>query len=87
MQNKIILISITLILSLTHCTSYDFSRRVFQQGNLLPHSKIEKLRIGMTKEDTAILMGSSLLNPPFEQNRWGYAFSGVLEVEVLRYAI
>lgn len=75
MQNKIILISIVLILSLTHCTNYDFSRRVFQQGNLLPHSKIEKLRVGMSKEDTAILMGSSLLNPPFEKNRWDYAFS------------
>ena len=75
MQIKKILISIGLILSLTHCSSYDFSRRVVQQGNLLPQSKVEKLKPGMSKEDVAILMGSSLLNPPFEHDRWDYAFS------------
>jgi outer membrane protein assembly factor BamE len=75
MQIKNILISIGLILSLTHCSSYDFSRRVVQQGNLLPQSKVEKLKPGMSKEDVAILMGSSLLNPPFDHDRWDYAFS------------
>jgi outer membrane protein assembly factor BamE len=75
MQIKIILINILLALSLTHCASYDFSRRVIQQGNLLPQSKIERLKPGMSKEDVVILMGSSLLNPPFEENRWDYAFT------------
>lgn len=75
MQIKIILISAALILSLTHCASVDFSRRVKQQGNLLPQSKIMRLKPGMSKEDVAILMGSSLINPPFEQNRWDYAFT------------
>lgn len=75
MQIKIILISVLLLLSLTHCASYDFSRRVVQQGNLLPKSKVERLHVGMSKEDVAILMGSSLLNPPFEKNRWDYAFT------------
>ncbi len=75
MQIKIILISTALILSLTHCSSYDFSRRIVQQGNLLPHSKIERLKLGMSKNDVTILMGSSLLNPPFEHDRWDYAFT------------
>lgn len=75
MQIKIILISIALILSLTHCSSYDFSRRVVQQGNLLPQAKINKLKPGMSKNEVATLMGSSLLNPPFSQNRWDYAFT------------
>lgn len=75
MQIKIILISAALIFSLTHCTSYDLSRRVVQQGNLLSAEKLDRLKRGMSKNDVAILMGSSLLNPPFAQDRWDYAFT------------
>lgn len=75
MQIKIILISAALILSLTHCASYDFSRRVIQQGNLLSAAKIDRLKTGMSKNDVAILMGNSLLSPPFAEDRWDYAFT------------
>ena len=70
-----LLIGMALILSLTNCASYDFSRRVVQQGNLLPQEKIDRLKVGMTKKDTAILMGTSLLSPVFNTNRWDYAYS------------
>jgi outer membrane protein assembly factor BamE len=70
-----ILISIGLTLTLTHCVNYDFSRRVVQQGNLLPQSKIERLRVGMSKHDVAILMGTSLLSPIFNNERWDYAYT------------
>ena len=66
---------ITLVLTLTQCTSYDFARRVVQQGNLLPQNKVERLRVGMSKEDVAILMGTSLLSPTFNNDRWDYAYS------------
>ena len=75
MQIKIILISVALLLSLTHCSSYDFSRRVVQQGNLLPQAKIDSLKQGMSKNDVAMIMGSSLLNPPFALDRWDYVFT------------
>jgi outer membrane protein assembly factor BamE len=80
-----ILMSILLSFSLTHCVSYDFARRVRQQGNLLPQEKIDRLQIGMNKEDVAILMGTSLLTPTFNPNRWDYAYTvrrgnGPLEV-------
>lgn len=75
MQIKTILISFALLLSLTHCSSYDFARRVVQQGNLLPQAKIDRLKPGMSKNDVAMIMGSSLLNPPFELDRWDYAFT------------
>ena len=68
-------ISILLTFSLTQCVSYDFSRRVVQQGNLLPQAKIERLKMGMSKEDVAILMGTSLLSPVFVTNRWDYAYT------------
>lgn len=75
MQIRTILISITLAISLCHCSSYDFSRRIVQQGNLLPQTKIQRLKPGMSKEDVAILMGTSLLSPTFSNDRWDYAYT------------
>jgi len=64
-----------LVLSLTHCSSYDFSRRIVQQGNLLPEKKIKQLKPGMSKEEVAIFMGTSLLSPTFNNDRWDYAYT------------
>lgn len=75
MQIRIILILISITLSLTNCMSYDFSRRIVQQGNLLSKSKIERLKTGMSKEDVAILMGTSLLSPMVNNNRWDYTYT------------
>lgn len=74
---RIITLILTIIISLTltQCASYDFARRVRQQGNLLPQSKIQRLRVGMGKEDVAILMGSSLMSPTFNNDRWDYAYT------------
>ena len=88
MQIRSILMSIALTLSLTNCASYDFSRRLVQQGNLLPQSKIERLKIGMSKEDVTILMGNSMLSPMFNNDHWDYAYtlrkgSGPVEVHNL----
>ncbi|MCP0913856.1 MULTISPECIES: outer membrane protein assembly factor BamE [Legionella] len=75
MRIKTILISVAFVLTLPSCASYDFSRRAVQQGNLLPQSKIERLHVGMSKEDVAILMGTSLISPLFTQDRWDYAYT------------
>jgi len=75
MQFRNLLISITLILSLSNCASYDFSRRIVQQGNLLPAAKLERLKVGMSKDDAAILMGTSLMSPMFNNDRWDYAYT------------
>lgn len=65
----------TLFFSLTACASYDFSRRIVEQGNLLPQEKMERLHLGMSRQDAAILMGTSLLSPTFNNDRWDYAFT------------
>ena len=75
MKARFFLIPILLSLCLTQCLSYDLSRRNVQQGNLLPQTKIERLKKGMSKEAVAILMGSSLLSPTFNTNRWDYAYT------------
>jgi outer membrane protein assembly factor BamE len=69
-----LLIQGLLVFSLTSCT-YDLSRRVVQQGNLLPESKISRLNVGMSKSDVAMLMGNSLISPVFNDNRWDYAYT------------
>ena len=76
-QKKSHLIVITVLLTtlLANCATYDFSRRVTQQGNLLPQKQIAKLHTGMSKEDVAILMGTSLLSPTFNNERWDYAYT------------
>ena len=63
------------LLSLVCCTTYDFSRRIVQQGNLLAPKTVDKLTLGMSKQDVAILMGTSLLSPMFNNNRWDYAYT------------
>ncbi|MDF1678752.1 MAG: outer membrane protein assembly factor BamE [Legionellaceae bacterium] len=61
--------------SLTHCASYDFSKRIVQQGNLLPEEKVKQVKRGMTKNEVAVLMGTSLLSPTFNNDRWDYAYT------------
>jgi outer membrane protein assembly factor BamE len=75
MRFGIVFLAVTLTLTLTHCASYDFSRRHVQQGNLLPKNKIDRLRIGMSKHEVADLLGNSTLSPVFNNNRWDYAYT------------
>jgi len=84
---RILLILLSILL-LTDCASYDFARRIRHQGTLLPQEKIERLRVGMTRDDVAILMGTSLISPGFNTDRWDYAYTcrkgnGPLEVQTV----
>ncbi|MBA2648911.1 MAG: outer membrane protein assembly factor BamE [Legionella sp.] len=72
MRILILIITLFFSLGLTQCATYDFARRVRQQGNLIPEEKIARLKIGMSKDNVAILMGTSLLSPTFTNNRWDY---------------
>lgn len=74
MMRKNIIIMVCCIL-LSHCASIDFSRRLKQQGNLLPAHKIKRLQVGMSKRDVAAIMGTSLISPIFRKNRWDYVYT------------
>lgn len=73
MYIRFTLLVITCLLS--SCLSYDFSRRVVQQGNLLAPRSLQKVHLGMSKEDVAITLGTSLISPLFCQDRWDYAYT------------
>lgn len=45
-----------------------------QQGNILQQSTIDQLKLGMTKEQVRYLLGSCVLQPPFELNRQDYVY-------------
>jgi len=75
MKRILLCLPIFFILSLTNCATYDFSRRVVQQGNLLSPAVVSRLSIGMSKQDVAILLGTSLLSPLFNNDRWDYAYT------------
>lgn len=88
MRSSLVLILVFLGLSLSGC--YDYSRKFVQQGNLISAKKIQRLRLGMTKEDAAILMGTSLLSPTFDENRWDYAYTlrtGAANPKVISYSL
>lgn len=75
MRMIIFLLGIVMSVTLTQCTSFDPSRRPVQQGNLLPEAKIGRLKTGMSKENVAVLMGTSLLSPTFNNDRWDYTYT------------
>lgn len=75
MRIRIILILGSITLTLLGCTSYDYSRQFVQQGTLLSDRQLQRLRVGMSKEDVAILLGTSLISPTFQNNRWDYAYT------------
>ncbi len=75
MRIRIILILVSITLTTLGCTSYDYSREKVQQGNLISRTQLDRLRIGMSKEDVAILMGTSLISQVFQNNRWDYAYT------------
>lgn len=77
MKHSIRLFFIFIVLStlLTSCAGYDFSRKNVQQGNILSKARVDRLKIGMSKSDVAILMGTSAISPLFNNDRWDYAYT------------
>ncbi len=46
-----------------------------QQGNVIEQSMINKLRVGMDKNQVKFIMGSPLLEDPFHYDRWDYIYT------------
>ena len=46
-----------------------------EQGNLYEHKHIAKLQVGMSKEQVRYIIGSPMLEDPFNKNRWDYYYS------------
>ncbi len=76
---KLLIISIIIVLITgcqllpenTHLRSY---RVLVQQGNVIDESKVDSLKINMTKEQVKFLLGEPILNNIFNKNRWDYVY-------------
>ena len=45
-----------------------------QQGNYIEQEKVEQIEIGMTKNQIRFLLGTPMIDDPFNENRWDYVY-------------
>jgi outer membrane protein assembly factor BamE len=61
------------VLSLSACSSWVF-RYDIPQGNYLDQKNINKLQVGMTKEQVKFILGSPVVVDTFNDNNWHYVY-------------
>ncbi len=76
MKNIKFLICATLFLALSACGSRLFTvyKIDVQQGNALDAEQVEKVQIGMTKEQVQYVLGSPIITDSFHPDRWDYIY-------------
>ncbi len=60
-------------LTLSACSSWVFRYDV-AQGNYLEQKNIEKLQVGMTKEQVKFILGSPVVVDAFNNDTWNYVY-------------
>ena len=68
-----LLLSLVVILATSGC-NFIYKLDV-QQGSLFDKETVESLKLGMTKRQVTLIMGSPSVISPFDQNRWDYVSS------------
>lgn len=66
-------LAVVLILSLSGCSSWVY-RYDIPQGNFLEQKNIDKLQIGMTKEQVKFILGSPVIVDSFNKSTWHYVY-------------
>lgn len=61
-------------LTLSACSSWVFRYDV-PQGNYLEQKSIDKLQVGMTKEQVKFILGSPVVVDPFNNDQWNYVYT------------
>lgn len=69
----IIVLSAILLLS-SGCNYFKVYKRDLPQGNLVTADMVDRLQIGMSRDQVVDVMGSPLLEAPFDANEWDYVF-------------
>jgi len=76
MMLKLRLFVLILVLSpMLGCHWFCASQTITQQGNIIQEAQFRHLKIGMNKNEVAIALGNTLLNPTFNNDRWDYAMT------------
>lgn len=64
---------IAIALSLSACSSWVY-RIDIPQGNYLEKKNIDKIQVGMTKEQVKFILGSPVMIDTFDQDTWNYVY-------------
>ena len=64
---------IAIALSLSACSSWVY-RIDIPQGNYLEQKNIDKIQVGMTKEQVKFVLGSPVMVDSFDKNTWNYVY-------------
>ena len=64
---------IAIALSLSACSSWVY-RIDIPQGNYLEQKSIDKIQVGMTKEQVKFVLGSPVLIDSFDNDTWNYVY-------------
>lgn len=63
----------TIALSLSACSSWVY-RIDIPQGNYLEQKSIDKIQVGMTKEQVKFILGSPVIIDTFDNDTWNYVY-------------
>ena len=66
-------IALPLVAMLASCTGFPYKLDV-PQGNLVSAEQLEKLEIGMTRNQVRFVLGTPLVTDPFHSDRWDYFY-------------
>lgn len=70
---RIIILSIAVML-ISGCSYFGVYKRDLAQGNLVTGEMASQLQPGMTRQQVVNLMGSPLLESPFDASEWDYLY-------------
>ncbi len=71
MRKSILLLLSLFCLALTSGCIY---RASISQGNLIKQEDLDQAEIGMTKTQIRFLLGTPMIDDPFESDRWDYIY-------------
>ena len=76
-MRKTITLLTCLLLStlLSGCAFFHLYRPTIQQGNLICDQSVSQLQPGMTTDQVLYLMGTPILSPVFQPDRWDYVYT------------
>ena len=74
MQFRILTILLSFIF-ISACSIPKVYKLTVQQGNIVTQDMIDALEPGMTKRQVAYVMGTPLMQSPYQQNRWDYIYT------------
>ena len=73
MKYKNFIFTVVAVLMLQACSSFIY-RIDIPQGNYLDPKDVEKLRVGMTREQVEFVLGRPVVRDTFDSNTWYYVY-------------